>query len=78
MADTTEEAAEPFVPQAVPDLVIPQLLANDDEENFEGKYYHTGDWPKKGVSFAGKNVGQIGTGTTGIQAVPVIAKEAKY
>ena len=40
MADTTEEAAEPFVPQAVPDLVIPQLLANDDEENFEGKLFN--------------------------------------
>ena len=47
-------------------------------EDFEGKYYHTGDWPKNGVSFAGKNVGQIGTGSTGIQAVPVIAEEAKH
>lgn len=47
-------------------------------ENFEGKYYHTGNWPKNGVSFVGKNVGQIGTGSTGIQAAPVIAEEAKY
>ncbi len=47
-------------------------------EDFEGKYYHTGNWPKNGVSFAGKNVGQIGTGSTGIQAVPVIAEEAKH
>jgi len=47
-------------------------------ENFEGNYYHTGNWPKNGVSFVGKNVGQIGTGSTGIQAVPVIAEEAKY
>ena len=47
-------------------------------ENFEGKYYHTGNWPKNGVSFVGKKVGQIGTGSTGIQAVPVIAEEAKY
>ena len=47
-------------------------------ENFKGKYYHTGNWPKNGVSFVGKKVGQIGTGSTGIQAVPVIAEEAKY
>ncbi len=47
-------------------------------ENFEGKYYHTGNWPKNGVSFVDKKVGQIGTGSTGIQAVPVIAEEAKY
>ena len=42
-------------------------------ENFKGKYYHTGNWPKNDVSFVGKKVGQIGTGSTGIQAVPVIA-----
>mgnify|MGYP003301653589 CR=1 FL=1 len=47
-------------------------------ENFEGNYYHTGNWPKNGVSFIGKNVGQIGTGSTGIQAVPGIAEEAKH
>ena len=47
-------------------------------ENFKGKYYHTGNWPKNGVSFVGEKVGQIGTGSTGIQAVPVIAEEAKY
>ena len=47
-------------------------------ENFKGKYYHTGNWPKNDVSFVGKKVGQIGTGSTGIQAVPVIAEEAKH
>ena len=47
-------------------------------ENFKGKYYHTGNWPKNGVSFVNKKVGQIGTGSTGIQAVPVIAEEAKH
>ncbi len=47
-------------------------------ENFEGSYYHTGNWPKNSVSFVNKTVGQIGTGSTGIQAVPVIAAEAKH
>lgn len=46
--------------------------------SFEGKYYHTGNWPKTGVSFTDKKVGQIGTGSTGIQAVPIIAAEAKH
>jgi len=45
-------------------------------ESFEGDWYHTGLWPHEGVDFTGKRVGQIGTGSTGIQAVPVIAKEA--
>ena len=45
---------------------------------FEGEYFHTGNWPKYDVDFSGKMVGQIGTGSTGIQAAPVIAENAKY
>ena len=47
-------------------------------EGFQGAWYHTGTWPHEGVDFTGKRVGQIGTGSTGIQAVPVIAAEAKH
>ncbi|MFL2919094.1 MAG: flavin-containing monooxygenase, partial [Thalassobaculaceae bacterium] len=47
-------------------------------ESFEGEWYHTGQWPHEGVDFKGKRVGQIGTGSTGIQAVPVIAETAKH
>lgn len=46
--------------------------------SFQGETYHTGLWPHDGVDFAGKRVGQIGTGSTGIQAVPVIAAAAKH
>ncbi len=45
-------------------------------ENFAGRWVHTGDWPREGVDFRGKRVGMIGTGSTGIQAAPVIASEA--
>ena len=47
-------------------------------ESFQGRWYHTGQWPHEGVDFTGARVGQIGTGSTGIQAVPVIAAEAKH
>lgn len=47
-------------------------------ERFEGEWYHTGAWPHEGVDFAGKRVGVVGTGSTGIQAVPVIAEEAAH
>jgi cation diffusion facilitator CzcD-associated flavoprotein CzcO len=47
-------------------------------EGFGGQWYHTGLWPHEGVDFTGKRVGQIGTGSTGIQAVPVIAAQAKH
>ena len=47
-------------------------------ETFAGRWYHTGEWPAGGVDFAGKRVGQIGTGSTGIQAAPAIAREAGH
>lgn len=46
--------------------------------NFEGEWYHTGHWPHEKVDFTGKRVGLIGTGSSGIQSIPVIAKEAKH
>jgi cation diffusion facilitator CzcD-associated flavoprotein CzcO len=45
-------------------------------ERFTGKTYHTGHWPHEGVDFTGQRVGVIGTGSSAIQAVPVIAQRA--
>jgi cation diffusion facilitator CzcD-associated flavoprotein CzcO len=47
-------------------------------DSFAGESYHTGAWPHDGVDFSGKCVGLIGTGSTGIQATPVIASEADH
>lgn len=54
---------------------VPQIAGLED---FEGDWYHTGQWPHDGVDFTGKRVGQIGTGSTGIQAAPVIAETAGH
>ncbi|MEO6835544.1 MAG: NAD(P)-binding domain-containing protein, partial [Candidatus Tumulicola sp.] len=45
-------------------------------ESFRGKSYHTGRWPHEKVDFSGQRVGIIGTGSSGIQAIPVIAQQA--
>jgi cation diffusion facilitator CzcD-associated flavoprotein CzcO len=45
---------------------------------FAGECYHTGRWPQTPVSFAGKRVGVIGTGSSGVQAIPEIAREAAH
>jgi cation diffusion facilitator CzcD-associated flavoprotein CzcO len=45
-------------------------------EQFRGKTYHTGHWPHEGVDFTGMRVGVIGTGSSAIQAIPVIAQQA--
>ena len=47
-------------------------------QEFKGDWYHTGHWPHEGVDFTGKRVGMIGTGSTGIQAAPVIAAQARH
>ena len=47
-------------------------------ESFEGKTYHTGEFPHEGVDFTGLRVGVIGTGSSAIQAIPVIAEQAKH
>ncbi|MBF6568249.1 MAG: NAD(P)/FAD-dependent oxidoreductase [Candidatus Binataceae bacterium] len=47
-------------------------------DDFAGESYHSGRWPHKPVSFAGKRVGVIGTGSSGVQAIPEIASEAAH
>ncbi|WP_028936015.1 flavin-containing monooxygenase [Pseudonocardia spinosispora] len=54
---------------------IPRIPGLD---TFEGQWFHTGRWPHEGVDFAGKRVGVVGTGSTGIQAIPVIAEQAAH
>jgi cyclohexanone monooxygenase len=44
--------------------------------DFKGKVYHTGHWPHEAVDFTGLRVGVIGTGSSSIQSVPVIAGQA--
>jgi cation diffusion facilitator CzcD-associated flavoprotein CzcO len=52
----------------------PQLPGADE---FEGLVLHTGLWPKEEVDLRGKRVGIIGTGSSGVQAIPELAKQAE-
>src|SRR6185437_10475061 len=47
-------------------------------DSFKGQTYHTGHWPHEGVDFTGKTVAVIGTGSSAIQSIPVIAGQAKH
>jgi cyclohexanone monooxygenase len=47
-------------------------------DSFMGRTFHTGHWPHHPVSFAGERVACIGTGSSAIQAIPVIAAEAAH
>ena len=54
---------------------IPQIPGLD---SFEGDWHHTGAWPHEGVDFEGKRVAVIGTGSSGVQSIPVIARESEH
>ena len=45
--------------------------------NFKGKIYHTGAWPKEMPVFENRKVGVIGTGSSGVQSIPIISETAK-
>jgi cation diffusion facilitator CzcD-associated flavoprotein CzcO len=45
--------------------------------SFEGEWFHTSNWPSEGVDLR-RRIGIIGTGSTGVQAIPVIAQEAEH
>ena len=46
-------------------------------EDFAGPVFHTADWPHEPVDFTGQRVGIIGTGSSAVQAIPLIAQQAR-
>jgi len=48
----------------------------DGIDSFEGRILHTGEWPHDGVDVTGLRVGVIGTGSSGIQTIPILAEQA--
>ena len=52
---------------------VPEIPGLTD---FAGACHHTGQWPHEGVDFSGKRVAVVGTGSSGIQAIPAIAQQA--
>lgn len=59
-------------------LSAPKPPEIDGIEDFKGEVYFTGRWPHDGVNLAGKRVAVIGTGSSGIQSIPLIAEQAAH
>ena len=76
--DTGVVARAPFCIMATGNLSTPRVPDFKGIENFKGKWYHTGLWPHEGVDFSGLRVGIVGTGSSGVQSIPLIAKQAKH
>ncbi|MCX5042364.1 NAD(P)/FAD-dependent oxidoreductase [Aldersonia sp. NBC_00410] len=59
-------------------LSVPKNPEFDGIDTFVGEVYLTGKWPHEGVDFTGKRVAVIGTGSSGIQAITEIGKQAGH
>jgi cyclohexanone monooxygenase len=67
-----------YLVMAVGNLSEPKRPDIQGADQFAGTELHTSKWPKDGVDFTGCEVGIIGTGSSGIQAIPLIASQAKH
>jgi cation diffusion facilitator CzcD-associated flavoprotein CzcO/acetyl esterase/lipase len=75
--DTGMEVASRFVVMATGCLSMPKPAEVDGLERFAGEVYFTSRWPHQPIDFSGKRVAVIGTGSSGVQSIPVIAQEAR-
>jgi cyclohexanone monooxygenase len=59
-------------------LSVPNKPNISGAESFQGETYHTGLWPEEPVDLSGKRVGIIGTGSSGVQAIPELAGQSQH
>jgi len=74
--DRGDLARARFLVMATGPLSTANLPAIDGIERFAGDTFHTGRWPHQPVDFTGRRVGIIGTGSSAVQAIPIIAQQA--
>ncbi len=58
-------------------LSVPNVPRFEGLDGFRGSTYHTGRWPHEPVDFRGQRVAVIGTGSSAIQSIPILAAEAR-
>lgn len=76
--ESGEVFVAPYCVMATGNLSTPRMPDNPGMDRFKGKFFHTGLWPHEGVDFTGLRVAVIGTGSSGVQSIPLIAKQAQH
>jgi cyclohexanone monooxygenase len=76
--DRGDRVSARFCIMATGCLSTAQVPRIEGLETFAGPWYHTGRWPHDGVDFTGQRVGVIGTGSSAIQSIPIIARQAAH
>lgn len=74
--DTGETITATYLVMATGCLSVPKAPEVPGIADFAGAVHHTSDWPTEAVDFTGLRVGVIGTGSSGVQSIPVIAAQA--
>jgi len=74
--DRGDRVSAQFCIMAVGCLSAANRPAFPGMQDFQGPVHHTGEWPHEGVDFTGLRVGVIGTGSSAIQSIPLIARQA--
>jgi cyclohexanone monooxygenase len=67
-----------FLVMATGSLTVPKPIDIPGLERFAGRWYHSTAWPQQGVDFTGQRVGIVGTASTGVQMIPLIARQASH
>ncbi|MGB3442460.1 MAG: NAD(P)/FAD-dependent oxidoreductase [Actinophytocola sp.] len=74
--DQGHEVSAQYCVMATGCLSVPKFPEVPGLDRFSGPWYHTGLWPEGPVDFSGQRLGVIGTGSSGIQAIPHLAEQA--
>lgn len=70
------ELSAQFLIMATGSISAPNIPAIEGMDSFGGPIHHTARWPHEGLDLSGLRVGIIGTGSSAVQAIPVIAEQA--
>ena len=76
--DAGDQVTATYLVMATGCLSSTNTPAFEGLDSFKGRTFHTGRWPKETVDFTGRRVGIIGTGSSAIQSIPLIAAQAAH
>ena len=76
--DRGDDVSARFCVMATGCLSAPQAPPFEGLDGFKGRWYQTSNWPHEGVDFRGQRVAVIGTGSSAIQSIPLIAQQAAH
>jgi cyclohexanone monooxygenase len=78
MTEAGDTATAHYIIMATGCLSVPNVPDIAGLDDFKGNRYQASLWPHEGVDFTGQHVGVIGTGSSAIQAIPVMAAQAQH